>query len=151
MHHWSSLNLTFYTLLCRSLLFLQRKLQQSYICYFLLQLAEQYSRSGVKYWRELPLWLRIGAQWQLGFFSRKLWQFHHGEYLQAGQERSTHEQSCTCHARGNTACHNVSCWEDEECQLVGGIESCWHTPLWMEHYTLHLMEKSWNSLFPEFL
>lgn len=54
--------------------------------------------------------------------------FHHGESLQAEQERSTHEHGCTCHAGGYMACHNICCGEDEECQLVNGFESCHPKP-----------------------
>ncbi|XP_071325188.1 IgGFc-binding protein [Trachinotus anak] len=51
---------------------------------------------------------------------------HHGEYLRAGQEVSTCEQSCLCHAGGHMTCHNISCGEDEECKLIRGVQGC-HT------------------------
>nr|XP_046255484.1 IgGFc-binding protein-like isoform X2 [Scatophagus argus] len=50
--------------------------------------------------------------------------FHHGEYLRAGQEVSTCEQSCLCHAGGHMTCRNVSCGEDEECKLIRGVQGC---------------------------
>lgn len=70
MRHWSSLNLTFYTLLCGSLQSVQRK---SYPCYFPPQVAEHNSRTAVKCWKELPLGLQIGARWRLRRSSRKPW------------------------------------------------------------------------------
>ncbi len=50
--------------------------------------------------------------------------FHHGEFLRAGQEVSTCEQSCLCHAEGHMTCRNVSCGEDEECKLIRGVRGC---------------------------
>ncbi|XP_051261445.1 IgGFc-binding protein-like isoform X2 [Dicentrarchus labrax] len=54
--------------------------------------------------------------------------FHHGEYLRAGQEVSTCEQSCLCHAGGHMTCRNVSCGEDEECKLIRGVQGCHPKP-----------------------
>lgn len=54
--------------------------------------------------------------------------FHHGQYLRAGQEESTCEQSCSCHAGGNITCHHVSCGEDEECKLIKGVKGCHPRP-----------------------
>ena len=41
-----------------------------------------------------------------------------------GQEVSTCEQSCLCHAGGHMPCHNVSCGENEECKLIKGVQGC---------------------------
>ncbi|XP_041798261.1 IgGFc-binding protein-like [Chelmon rostratus] len=54
--------------------------------------------------------------------------FQHGEYLRAGQEVSTCEQSCLCHAGGHMTCRNVSCREDEECKLIRGVQGCHPKP-----------------------
>lgn len=54
--------------------------------------------------------------------------FHHREYLRAGQEVSTCEQSCLCHAGGRVTCRNVSCGEDEECKLIKGVQGCHPKP-----------------------
>lgn len=53
---------------------------------------------------------------------------HNGEYLSAGQELSTCEQSCVCHAGGNVTCRNVSCGQDEECTFSGGVQGCFPRP-----------------------
>lgn len=42
--------------------------------------------------------------------------------LKATQERRRCEQSCACHAGGHRPYHNVSCGEDEKCQLIRGVE-----------------------------
>lgn len=54
--------------------------------------------------------------------------FHHGEYLQAGQEVSTCENSCLCSAGGRMTCRNVSCGQDEECKLLKGVQGCHPKP-----------------------
>ncbi|XP_059194717.1 IgGFc-binding protein-like isoform X2 [Centropristis striata] len=58
--------------------------------------------------------------------------FHHGEYLRAGQEVSTCQRSCLCHAGGHMTCSNVSCGEDEECKLIRGVQGC-HPKLKVAH------------------
>ncbi|KAM4600962.1 IgGFc-binding protein-like [Polymixia lowei] len=50
--------------------------------------------------------------------------FHHGEYLRAGQEMSTCERSCVCHAGGRVVCRNVPCGQGEECALRRGVPGC---------------------------
>ncbi|KAM9852133.1 IgGFc-binding protein-like [Aulostomus maculatus] len=50
--------------------------------------------------------------------------FYHKEYLRAGQEVSTCEQSCLCHSGGHMTCHNISCGENKECKRIGGVQGC---------------------------
>ncbi|XP_077431132.1 IgGFc-binding protein-like isoform X2 [Vanacampus margaritifer] len=45
-------------------------------------------------------------------------------YILLGQEKSSCEQSCLCHPGGNLTCVIVSCSQDEECALIGGIQRC---------------------------
>uniref|UniRef100_A0A3Q2Z018 IgGFc-binding protein-like n=1 Tax=Hippocampus comes TaxID=109280 RepID=A0A3Q2Z018_HIPCM len=46
------------------------------------------------------------------------------EYILPGQEKSTCEQRCLCHPGGNLTCVDVSCSQEEECTLIGGILGC---------------------------
>lgn len=51
------------------------------------------------------------------------------------QERCRCEKSCACHAGGYMPYYNVSCGENEKCQLIRGVE-IFHPKLKVAHCSL---------------
>lgn len=88
--------------------------------------------------------------------------FHHEKYLRAGQEVSTCEQSCWCHAGGHMSGLSVVCWDNEDCKLLRSVQGCHLKPFllldpkmlsvwpawltWTTNVWPHLMDRHLNFM-----